>query len=268
MSKAVIVGSGHVGSCLALLLALESVFDEVVLTDKRAARARAEAADMMAALPRLGVRSLVRGGVVSDCADAQVAVITAAAPVKLGQTRNDMFVKNSAVVTDVVREIEATGFSGLYLMVTNPVDVLTYFLVDRLGIDRIPAWWVPGRCSTRCDSRTRCMPPMARTSRCAHSRSEEHGEGLAVDWSRTLVEGEPVPADDREGLRRTAIEAAYTIMKGKGSTSYGIAAAALAVLKAWKVGASEPLPLSVVLDGTYGISGIALARAGSLRCRG
>lgn len=48
-------------------------------------------------------------------------------------------------------------------------------------------------------------------------------------------------------------------MKGKGSTSYGIAAAALAVLKAWKAGDSEPLPLSVVLDGTYGISGIALA---------
>ena len=179
MSKAVIVGSGHVGSCLALLLALESVFDEVVLTDKRAARARAEAADMMAALPRLGVRSLVRGGVVSDCADAQVAVITAAAPVKLGQTRNDMFVKNSAVVTDVVREIEATGFSGLYLMVTNPVDVLTYFLVDRLGIDRIPRGGyrdaarhdaTRGRAACRlwrgqAGARTRARKSMARASR-------------------------------------------------------------------------------------------------------
>lgn len=258
MSKAVIVGSGHVGSCLALLLALEGVFDEVVLTDKRAARARAEAADMMAALPRLGARSLVRGGAVSDCADAQVAVITAAAPVKLGQTRNDMFVKNSAVVTDVVREIEATGFSGLYLMVTNPVDVLTYFLVDRLGID---ASRVVGT-GTLLD--TMRLEDAMHAAYGADKQVRalalgEHGEGLAVDWSRTLVEGEPVPADEREGLRRTAIEAAYTIMKGKGSTSYGIAAAALAVLKAWKVGASEPLPLSAALDGTYGISGIALA---------
>ena len=115
MSKAVIVGSGHVGSCLALLLALEGVFDDIVLTDKRAARACAEADDMMAALPRLGASAHVRGGDASECADAQVVVITAAAPVKLGQTRNDMFAKNAAVVTDVVSEIEAAGFTGLYL---------------------------------------------------------------------------------------------------------------------------------------------------------
>lgn len=258
MAKAVIIGSGHVGSCLALLLALEGVFDEIVLTDKRAARARAEADDMMAALPRLGAAACVSGGDVSACADAQVAVITAAAPVKLGQTRNDMFAKNAAVVADVVREVEATGFTGLYLMVTNPVDVLTYLLVDRLGID---AARVVGT-GTLLD--TMRLEDALRAAYGADRQVSalalgEHGEGLAVDWSRTLVAGEAVPAGDREGLRRAAIEAAYTIMKGKGSTSYGIATAALIALKAWKAGSSEALPLSAALDGAYGISGIALA---------
>lgn len=258
MAKAVIVGSGHVGSCLALLLALEGVFDDIVLTDKRAARAQAEADDMMAALPRLGAAARVRAGDFSACADAQVVVITAAATVKLGQTRNDMFAKNAAVVTDVVREIEATGFTGLYLMVTNPVDVLTYFLVDRLGIE---ASRVVGM-GTLLD--TMRLEDALHAAYGAGGQVQalalgEHGEGLAVDWARTLVDGESVPEDDREDLRRAAIEAAYTIMKGKGSTSYGVATAALTVLKAWKAGDSDALPLSVVLDGAYGISGIALA---------
>ena len=258
MSKAVIVGSGHVGSCLALLLALEGVFDDIVLTDKRAARARAEADDMMAALPRLGASARVRGGDASESADAQVVVITAAGPVKLGQTRNDMFAKNAAVVADVVREIEAAGFTGLYLMVTNPVDVLTYFMVDRLGID---ASRVVGM-GTLLD--TMRLEDALHAAYGADKQVQalalgEHGEGLAVDWARTLVDGRAVPEGDREGLRRAAIEAAYTIMKGKGSTSYGIATAALIALKAWKAGVLEALPLSVALDGAYGISGIALA---------
>ena len=258
MSKAVIVGSGHVGSCLALLLALEGVFDEVVLTDKRAARARAEADDMMAALPRLGAAACVRGGDASACVDAQVVIVAAAAAVKLGQTRNDMFAKNAAVVTDVVREIEATGFTGLYLMVTNPVDVLTYYLVDRLGIEASRVVGMGTLLDTmRLEDALRAAYGADRQV-CALALGE-HGEGLAVDWVRTLVAGEPVPAADREGLRRAAIEAAYTIMKGKGSTSYGIATAALTVLRALKVGDSDALPLSVALDGAYGISGIALA---------
>ena len=257
MSRAVIIGSGHVGSCVAFLLALRSMFEEVVLFDKRPARARAEAEDMMAALPRLGSKTLVRGGDYDDCAEAGIVILSAAAPVRLGQTRNDMFLKNSQIVSDAVASCEAVGFSGLYLMVSNPVDLLVHFMVDRLGVsgNRVVGT------GTLLDSMRLedCLRERYLSSNASALALGEHGEGLVVDWARTLVDGAPVPVADREGLRRASIEAAYEIMKGKGSTSYGIAEAVFAIVGQWLARDNRTLTLSVPAGGAYGIDDVSLA---------
>lgn len=257
MSRAVIIGSGHVGSCVAFLLAIRGMFEEVVLVDKRPARARAEAEDMMAALPRLGSKTLVRGGDYDDCAEAGIVVLSAAAPVRLGQSRNDMFLKNSQIVSDAVGSCEAAGFGGLYLMVSNPVDLLVHFMVDRLGVsgNRVVGT------GTLLDSMRLedCLRGRYTPSNASALALGEHGEGLVVDWARTLVDGAPVPDSDREGLRRAAIDAAYEIMRGKGSTSYGIAEAVLAIVGQWLARDGCVLPLSVHAGGAYGIDGVSLA---------
>ena len=87
----------------------------------------------------------------------------------------------------------------------------------------------------------------------------EHGEGLLVDWARTFVDNKIIPQSDREPLRRKAIDAAYSIMRGKGSTSYGIASAVVDVITAWKARDSKPRPLSFVLHGEFGIHEMALS---------
>lgn len=264
--RVVIVGSGHVGSTAALLLALEGLFADIVLVDKRPARSHAEADDMMAALPRMGVVSNVRGGSVSDCANADVVVIAAAAPVKLGQTRNDMFIKNAAIIGELVPAIENSDFSGLYLIVSNPVDLLSYFMVDALGVETERVLGM----GTLLDS-MRLEDVLRAEYDTAHVHAftlGEHGEGLVVDWSRTLADERAVPEADRERLRRSAIDAAYAIMKGKGSTSYGIAAAVVEVLRTWQSGSASVLPLSMQLSGEYGIDGISLAVPAAFDCNG
>lgn len=257
MSRAVIIGSGHVGSCVAFLLALRGMFEEVVLVDKRPARARAEAEDMMAALPRLGSKALVRGGDYDDCAEAGIVVLSAAAPVRLGQTRNDMFLKNAQIVSDAVGSCEAAGFRGLYLMVSNPVDLLVHFMVDRLGVsgNRVVGT------GTLLDSMRLedCLRERYTPSNASALALGEHGEGLVVDWARTLVDGSPVPDSDREGLRRAAIDAAYEIMRGKGSTSYGIAESVVLIIERWIARDGQTLPLSIPAGGSYGVEGISLA---------
>lgn len=256
MGKLVIVGAGHVGSTSALLLAMRGDFEEIVLVDKRAARARAEADDMMAALPRLGCGAVVRGGDYADCADAGVVVVCAAAPARLGQTRNDMLAKNAQILSEVAGEVEASGFSGLYLVVSNPVDLLVRFLRESCGIARER---VVGTGTLLDSMRLEDCLSARYGGRASALALGEHGEGLVVDWERTTACGGPVPACDREGLRRRAIDAAYEIQKGKGSTSYGIAQAVATVVEAWARRDGASLPLSVCLEGEYGIERGALA---------
>ena len=252
------MGSGHVGASVAFLFALRELFDEVVLVDKRAARARAEASDMMAALPRLGSGTRVRGGDYDDCAGADLVVLCAAAPARLGQTRNDMFLKNAAIASDVVSQAEGAGFKGLYVVVSNPVDLVSTYVVDALGVS-----------STRVVGTGTLLDSM-RLEDCLRERygSEaqvralalgEHGEALVVEWGATTVDGEEVPESDREALRRSAIDAAYDIMKGKGSTSYGIATATARIVDAWQRHDGRPIPLSIASDGTFGSQGVYLS---------
>jgi L-lactate dehydrogenase len=213
---------------------------------------------MGVALRQLTSRTHVGDGTIADCSDADELVFCAAAPVRLGQTRNEMFAKNLAIVESVVPSIEAAGFKGLYVMVSNPVDLLTYALTDRLGI---PARRVAG---TGCvlDS-MRLADALAGTHDArAHALClGEHGENLIVDWSHTSVGGVSLGVADRETYRHRTIETAYDIMKGKGSTSYGIAQAVAQIIATRSLNPPEaqPLPLSLTLDGAYGIEGIALS---------
>lgn len=257
MRRMVVVGAGNVGSAVAFAGALRGLADELVLLDKRAPRAAAEALDMMCSLPRLGAPGLVRAGSYGDCAEAEVVVLCCAAPVRLGQTRNDMFLKNASILADVVSASEEAGFRGTYVVVSNPVDLLAHHLVSALGIARERVLGT----GTLLDSLRLedCLRERYHASEVCALALGEHGEGLLVDWAHTLVDGSLVPEADREDLRRRTIDAAYDIMKGKGSTSYGIAFCVTQVLDARHARDGRVLPLSLELGGELGIRGVTVS---------
>lgn len=258
MNKLVIVGSGSVGSATAQALALWELADEVVLVDKRHARADAEARDLMCSLPRMGTSCVVRQGELGECEDAGVLVFCASAPARLGQTRNDMFRKNAQIARDAIAFTEGAGFKGLYLMVSNPVDLLVRLAQDELGV---PAERVVGT-GTLLD--TMRLEDLLRSSHGGSGEVRalafgEHGEGLTVDWSRTTVDGSPIPEPDRASLVRATVNEAYEIMKGKGSTSYGISLAVATILQSRELADGRVLPLSVASRGEYGIENVSLS---------
>ena len=257
MKRVLIVGAGNVGSAAAHTIALRGLADEVVLFDRRAARADAEARDLMCARPRMGAHAVVRAGSLEECAGAEALVVCASAPARLGQSRNDMLVKNAQIVRDTVSAAEAAGFSGLYLIVSNPVDLLAHLVVDELGVscERVAGTGTLLD-SLRLEDLMRAR--LGAAEACALALGE-HGEGLTVDWGRTLADGAEVPEGERPGLVRATVDEAYEIMKGKGSTSYGIALAVATVLEARERRDGRVLPLSVAARGAYGIDDMTLA---------
>lgn len=255
IDKVAIVGVGHVGEMIAFLIGQNNLANEILLIDRRISRCNAEAADMNTALTRLATMpALLRGAEIEECANASLVIVTAAAPVRLGQTRNQMLSNNAAVFESIIPRIEDSGFTGTYLIVTNPVDLMTYMLVDRFGIssDR-----VVGAGTVLDTMRLLDIAQDAKINLDGVLCVGEHGENLIVDWGSS---GDAEELERRELLRRKTIDYAYEIVKGKGSTSFGIAQAVLTIVEAMCKGdEGDVLPLSVVLNGEYGIDNMAVS---------
>lgn len=255
IDKVAIVGVGHVGEMIAFLIGQNNLANEILLIDRRISRCNAEAADMNTALTRLATTpALLRGAEIEECANASLVIVTAAAPVRLGQTRNQMLSNNAAVFESIIPRIEDSGFTGTYLIVTNPVDLMTYMLVDRFGIssDR-----VVGAGTVLDTMRLLDIAQDAQINLDGVLCVGEHGENLIVDWGSS---GNAEELEHRELLRRKTIDYAYEIVKGKGSTSFGIAQAVLTIVEAMCKGdEGDVLPLSVVLNGEYGIDNMAVS---------
>ncbi len=255
IDKVAIVGVGHVGEMIAFLIGKKNLANEILLIDRRISRCNAEAADMNTALTRLATTPvLLRGAEIEECSNASLVIVTAAAPVRLGQTRNQMLSNNAAVFESIIPRIEDSGFTGTYLIVTNPVDLMTYMLVDRFGIssDR-----VVGTGTVLDTMRLLDIAQDAQINLDGVLCVGEHGENLIVDWGGF---GDAEELERRELLRRKTIDYAYEIVKGKGSTSFGIAQAVLTIVEAMCKGdEGDVLPLSVVLNGEYGMDNMAVS---------
>ena len=254
--KVAIIGVGHVGEMAAFMLATHNLASEVAVVDRRLARSRAVANDLKTSIHRLGSTSAVTACNLRECADADVAVITAALPVRLGQSRNDMFANNVGLYKTLVPELEGASFTGTYLVVTNPVDLMTYAMADVYGIDpeRVVGTGTVLDAMRLADILMDEQGSSGAQALCLG----EHGENLVVDWSHTSADGLEIPCEKREDIRRATIDYAYEIVKGKGSTSFGIAQSIFEILKAIASDeADRILPVSKVLTGAYGVSGIA-----------
>ncbi len=267
--KAAIIGCGFVGSACAFSLIQRGLFSQLVLIDANPERAEGEAMDLSHGLPYIAAMD-VYAGTYDDLSDCALVVITAGANQQPGQTRLDLIDQNVAILNSIIPQITARPFEGILLIVSNPVDVLTY---AAFRISGYPAHRVMGSGTVLDTARLKYLlgEHLHVDSRSIHAFIiGEHGDSELAAWSGANVSGIPLnhfcelqgrydheAAMDR--LYRSVRDSAYEIIRRKGATYYGIAMAVARIAECIVKDERAILPVSVVLGGQYGLRELALS---------
>ena len=273
--KAAIVGCGFVGASIAFRFLQQGLFSKLVLLDANRDKAEGEAMDLSDGLP-YGASMEITAGTYDDIADCALVVITAGANQKPGETRLDLIGRNIAILRSILGKITARDFGGILLIVSNPVDVLTY---AAWKISGYPRQRVIGSGTVLDTGRLKQLvgEELGVDSRNVHALIiGEHGDSELAVWSEANVSGldledfcrirrwQPresgadLPAAlDR--MYRTVRDSAYAIIRRKGATYYGIAMAVGRIAASIVKDEHAVLPISVVLEGQYGLEGVALS---------
>ena len=267
--KVVIVGAGAVGSTFAYTLAQSGLADEIGLLDANRELAMGQVLDLahgQAFFPSVQIR--VAGK--ADYADAHLIVITAGAKQRPGESRLALLQRNAEIIQNIMDEIVQQNSPAIVLVVSNPVDILTYVAQQRSG-------WPRGRVlgsGTELDS-----------ARFRHLLSQhcgvdvhnvhayilgEHGDSEVAAWSMTHMAGMPIEqycalckqCDDWAKVRREIAEAvrnsAYHIIGYKGATWFAVGLALTHIAAAILRNQNSVLTVSAVLEGEYGLTGLSL----------
>ena len=262
-SKVAIVGTGLVGSTTAYSLITQGVCDEVMMIDINKERAYGEMLDLQDSIEYLNRNVKITTGTFEECGDVDIVVITAGAPPKPGQSRLDTLDLSARICRSIVNPIMASGFDGIFIVISNPVDMITHYVQFLSGL---PKNQVIGT-GTAIDS-ARLKNIIANLVKVdpisVHAYSMgEHGDSQMVPWSTVTVAGKPfydVIADNQELVgdvdldelvHKTAKEG-WEIYNRKGTTYYGIATACTGIIKAILNDENRIIPVSTLLEGEYG----------------
>ena len=251
------------GMSYAFALLTSGLCNELVLIDKNTARIRGEAKDLNHGLAYTPEKMTVYAGDYSDLFDADLAVICAGAPHNRGETRLDMADKNTEMLCDIVPRIVDSGFNGIYIVVTNPVDVMTRVTLELSGASPEK---VIGSGTTLDSARLRflCGKYFGIDARNVHAYVVgEHGDSEFVLWSSAMIATKRVNEiiteskgkyffEDMRSIEEEVRRSAYSIIEAKGSTCYGIATALIRITKAIYGDENSVLTLSSYLQGEYG----------------
>ena len=260
--KVILVGSGAVGASFAFLLLANNTVHELGIIDTNVQKAEGDVLDLLHSLAFLSPKKVYVADY-KDCADADIAVLTAGAAQKPGQTRIDLLKVNLEIIRENVTNMVKNGFKGIFLVATNPVDILSYAVWKFSGF---PESRVIGS-GTILDT-ARLRQTIARElqidARNVHAYVlGEHGDSEFVPWSRTYIsafsimewmEKHPDQLDkkDLNDLFISVRDAAAAIIQRKGATYYGIAAGLVRIIETIFNNENAILPLSVLMQGQYG----------------
>ena len=267
--KAAIIGCGFVGSSIAFSLMQRGLYSELVLIDANQAKAEGEAMDLSHGLP-YAASMQIYAGTYDDVADCAMVILTAGTNQKPGETRLDLIDKNVAILKSIIPELTRRLFQGILLVVSNPVDVLTYAAWKLSGL---PARHVIGSGTVLDTARLKYLlgQYLQVDSRNVHAAViGEHGDSELAVWSSANISSLDLDhfcqlrgkKDYRTGLDRIYHEvrdSAYEIIERKGATYYGIAMAVARIAQCIVKNESAMLPVSVVLEGQYGLENLCLS---------
>lgn len=229
MSKVMIVGTGNVGASIAYcLINQRTAVSELVLTDINTEDAEGEAMDLRDTLAVSPSYMKIKSGDYTEAKDCDIIVITAGIPQKPGESRMDLLKKNASIFKDMVTEIMDNGFDGIFIVVSNPMDVLTYLTWKYSGL---PAERVIGS-GTILDSarlRYKTAEKIGVHPKSIHAfQVGEHGDTEFALWSSANIAGQPIydflNSNELAEIEDFARNEAYAIIEKKGSTHYGIGA--------------------------------------------
>lgn len=249
----------------AYALLNQNICDELVLVDINKMRARGEAADLCHGLPFAPSNMKIYAGEYSDCKEADLVVLCAGAPQKEGESRRDLLEKNYAVFQSIIGSVVSSGFNGVFLVATNPVDIMTQVVYSLSGF---PSNRVLGTGTTLDSARLRhLMSDYFKVNpRNVHAYViGEHGDSEFVAWSnasisvksfKTLTENNPDLLDDMKQISIDVKESAYEIIKAKNATYYGIGMVLARITRAILFDENSIFTVSSYLKGEYGEKGI------------
>lgn len=234
-NKVMIVGTGNVGASIAFAITQQrTAVNEIVLTDIIAKDAEGEAMDLKDALAVSPSYVKIKNGTYKDAKDCDAVVIAAGAAQRSGETRLQLLKKNVNILKGMVEQIMDSGFNGIFLVVTNPMDVLTYFTLKFSGL---PSEKVIGS-GTVLDSarlRQRTAAYLNVNPKSVHAyQVGEHGDSEVTLWSLADMGGQKIEdllgEDVRAGISDFTKEEAYQIIEKKGATYYGVASCVVQIL--------------------------------------
>lgn len=262
-SKVVIVGTGFVGMSYAYALLNQGTIEELVLVDLDKEKAEGETMDLNHGLAFAPRKMDITAGNYSDCKDAGLVVITAGVNQKPGETRIDLLNRNSKIIQSVTRNIMASGFKGIILVASNPVDVLTYVAWKESGL---PSGRVFGSGTSLDTARLRyeISKYIKIDSRNIHAYiMGEHGDSEFVCWSKAYVGAKPmldviesmeeIEFEDLDHIYIKVRDAAQEIIKRKHASYYGVGMALVRITSALFNNENSILPVSVYNGGVYDI---------------
>lgn len=270
LRKVVVVGAGSVGATYCYSLAQSGLADEIIIIDRNEDLVRGQVLDLVHGQPFFPPVN-IRAGLKEDYADAKLIVITAGLAQKPGETRLQLLKKNADIVGGIAEEVAASNSNGIMLIVSNPVDVLTYVALKRSGWDRrrvIGSGTVLDSARFRHLLGDHCGVDVHNVH--AYILGE-HGDSEFAAWSMTHIGGSVI--DDfcpicgkcdnwksvRESIEKQVRESAYHIINAKGYTQFAVGLALVRISAAILRTQNSLLTVSVLTDGEYGLSDVCLS---------
>ena len=248
--KIVLVGTGFVGMSMAYSLLNQGGINELVLIDVLKDKAEGEAMDLAHGMP---------------CAPNDIVVITAGLSQKPGQTRLDLASANAKIMKEITESVVASGFKGIFLIASNPVDLMTYVVREVSGFDSSK---VIGSGTVLDTARLRYLigKYLKVSSKNVHAYiMGEHGDSSFVPWNHAnvgckkmteIMKDNKHPMSDLEKIYTEVQQAAYEIINRKKATYYGIGLGLTKIIKAILNDQNEIMTVSTYLKGEYGHEGL------------
>lgn len=269
-NKITIIGAGQVGSTIAFALTLKQLASEIVLIDIAKDRAMGEAMDIRQGTPFIGP-VYVHDGDYADARNSDIVVLTSGVARKPGQSRLDLAQTNVNITKSIIPEITKVAPDALYVIVANPVDILTYQFVKTSGI---PADHIFGT-GTMLDT-ARFRARIAETYKVAQENVHgyvfgEHGDSSFVPWSlanigsipvekyAAAVEGQKLPDFSKDDVEEYIRKSGGIIIAAKKCTNYAIGVTTATLCEALNYKTDSVLTISTMLNGEYGISDVCLS---------
>ena len=249
MNRVVLVGCGNVGMAYCYALVNQKVYvDELVLIDINKDKCEGEALDLNHCMAYSPSKIKVRVGDYSDCGDAKIVVIAAGANQAPGETRMDLIDKNSKIFKSIIDPIMASGFNGVFVVATNPLDVMTYLTIK---YSKLPYNKVIGSGTTLDTSRLRFI--LSERTGVNPKNIEayvigEHGDSEFIPWSNVNIAYKKVSdilsSDELNSIEEEIRMSAYEIINKKGATAYGIGMCLVMITSAILENQNIVLPVS------------------------